>query len=88
MSVVQTGVFASMEQLAQVRKAFHEARETPVMRVHGVWMHEEALESAKSLVDKLAVECGLPPPGLIEGQVNHYGLLPTGEFNRYELDAP
>jgi hypothetical protein len=65
MSVVQTGVFASTEQLAQARKAFHEARETPVMRVRG-----------------------LPPPGLIEGQVNHYGLLPTGEFNRYEPDAP
>lgn len=84
MSVVLTGVFVSEEDRIEARIRSKAAKNAPVMKVANFWVHEEASEAFVDYLDKLAVKYGLPEPGRIDGEVNHYGLTAKGEFSRYE----
>lgn len=84
MNVVLTGVFVSDEDRVEARRRLKEASFAPVMKVANFWVHEEMAQTFADYLDKLAVKYGLPEPGRIEGEVNHYGLTAEGEFSRYE----
>lgn len=83
---IKTGVIVSAEHTAEVLELSKAAAHAPVMRVHGRWMNELAHEVLMARIDALAVEYGLPPPIVVDGEVWHYGMLRTGEFTR--LDPP
>jgi hypothetical protein len=85
--IFNTGVRASAEDIELARVKSHEVRTTPFIRVMDKWMPDVALESFQTWLDGLAVRYGLPEPGLVDGDVNHYGMTPDGEFNRYEPDG-
>jgi hypothetical protein len=84
--ILRTGVFASAEHVEEARRRSRAVRETPVMCVGGVWLHEHESEIFKKWLDDLAQAYGLPEPGRVDGEVNHYGMTSRGEFNRYAPD--
>lgn len=77
---VRTGVFAAPEEIELSRQWRLEADKTPIVRVFGRWLHEEADAQFKARIDGLAEKHGLPKLQPIDGESNHYGLLATGEF--------
>lgn len=87
MAIKGTGVFLTPEQLADARQRAAAVRATPVMKVAGRWVHEDAAEAFAAWRDIVAIEKGLPAPGLLEGEVNHYGISLEGELTTYEPDG-
>lgn len=86
MAVKGTGIIAKPEDVARAKEWLAEFRSTPVIRVHGRWLPEDAEAIFKRRLDDLAVSYGLPTPELIDGEPNRYGLMATGEFLRWEPD--
>jgi hypothetical protein len=84
--VKSTGVYLTETQITEAKRRSREARETPVIKANGRWLHEDAEAAFKRWIDELAVSRGLQAPGLIEGEVNHYGVSPQGEFVVYVPD--
>lgn len=80
--IVNTGVFASKDEIEECRRWAREVRDTPVVFVHGQWLHEAASEAFRAHLDALAVAHGLPEPGLLDGETNHYGMSKDGEFTQ------
>lgn len=87
MSIENTGVRLSPELLLEANRRAAEVYNTPLVIVHGRSLRDDAREAFMAWIDERAQEHGLPKPGLIEGDVNHYGLAPNGEFTRYEPDG-
>ena len=79
-----TGVKATSAELLEAASISKRARSAPVARVQGHWLHEDAAESLGLYIDSLAQRHGLPPPGMIDGEINHYGMSNEGEFTVYE----
>jgi hypothetical protein len=84
--IKHTGIFASEDDIKDLRARSKEVRDTPVVRVMGRWLHEDVAENFNRRVDELAVKYGLPTPGLCGGEVNHYGVDADGQFTVYEPD--
>jgi hypothetical protein len=84
---IRSGVCASREDadIALARAA--DVRDTPVIYMRGKWLNELAAEAFQTWIDELAVKYGLPAPGRIDGEINHYGMTPEGEFTRYEPEV-
>jgi hypothetical protein len=81
MSHKHTGVFATAEEIDHARALADELTRTPVIRVHGHWLPEDAHHALMSYIDKCAVKHGLPEPEKdVDGNVIHYGMLSSGEF--------
>lgn len=85
MAIINTGVFATEEEVHELRQ-IREYLSAPL--VHLTMKHAENLDRAdedlKAKIDRLAQEHGLPAPGLIDGEPNHYGMSAKGEFTRWE----
>jgi hypothetical protein len=64
-----------------------DVRETPVIYMWGKWLNELAAAAFHTWLDELAVKYGLPAPGRIDGEINHYGMTSEGEFTRSESEA-
>jgi hypothetical protein len=89
MSIVNTGVFATGVEIDEVRAASESLHSTPLIFPSGLKsarLMDATFERFKNLIDELAQKHGLPAPGLIDGEVNHYGMSNSGEFTRYEPD--
>lgn len=87
MSVINTGVFANPEDTAEARQRSHDAHSVPLIGRNldlAAQVINAGQEAFKGWLDALAVRYGLPPPGMIDGAVNHYGMSSKGEFTRYE----
>jgi hypothetical protein len=85
MGAINTGVFATPDEVTEAKRRSVEVRDTPVVKVHGEWLHDAALESFQAWLDGLAVAHGLPAPERdADGDVIHYGLAGTGEFTKWD----
>jgi hypothetical protein len=81
-----TGVFATKTQIEICRDLAVKAR-GPVVKVHGVWLHEAAHKILMETIDSMAMAAGLPAPRPVEGGgVDHYGMSHDGEFTVRGLD--
>lgn len=87
MSIKGTGVRATAEEIAEARRAAADVRDTPLVIVHGRDLRRDVREEFMARVDALAMAHGLPKPGLVDGEVNHYGLAHDGEFTVYVPDG-
>jgi len=84
-----TGIKASAEDIERAKVWAAECHSTPVIKVHGHWMHIAAENIFKERVDALAREkYGLPVLAQIDGEKNNYGMGNDGEFLVYEKDEP
>jgi len=85
MSVVRTGVFATPEQLAGLTAQRRAIAEMPLVHLTPTYagLIDKMENDLKTSIDTAAVLAGLPSPKEIDGEVNHYGLLATGEFTRW-----
>lgn len=75
-----TGVFATPEETEEARRMFDVG---PLIFPNGMRSAEAMdtqIERARAWLDELAQKHGLPAPGLIDGEVNHYGMSAKGEF--------
>jgi len=89
MSVIRTGVYASATDTAVARSRADLAYCTPLIGRNlelAAQVIEMGREEFKAWLDQMAESYGLPPPGLIDGVVNHYGMSDEGEFTRYERE--
>lgn len=81
--IKQTGVFASEQEVARAKQLSAEFSTTPLIKVLGRWLPDDARAALMDYIDACAVSHGLPAPGRdADGDVDHYGLLATGEFTR------
>lgn len=79
--MIKTGVFASAEDLVQIKQLYAEECNTPVVKVHGEWLPDLAHENLMRAIDAAAVRAGLPSPKTDDdGKVVHYGIKGDGEF--------
>ena len=84
-----TGVTISEEHYKELLKLQQEVQSTPMAKVHGSFLYEDALELFKCRVDEMAIAAGLPPPGKIDGVIDHYGVdSASRQFTRYVPDPP
>lgn len=84
---VRTGVFATPEEVESAKGWSAEARSTPVVKVHGHWLHEDADAQFKMRIDDLAKSHGLPELPPVDGEPDHYGLIANGEFTTLKRAA-
>lgn len=85
--IVNTGIVMTAADKAEALRRSVEVRETPVVFVHGTWLHESAQLLFWKWVDGKAAEYGLPEPGKDEdGDVVHYGISNDGEFTTWVDD--
>lgn len=71
---INTGVYATPEEVVELRKLSEQARET--------WIDERALGELARRIDECAVSHGLPAPPMMPDGLDHYGMSPKGEFTR------
>lgn len=83
-NIVRTGVRVTAEDLAEVLAWNAERNDTPVVRVAGRWLDEDAEEWFHRRLDDLAERYGLPKLPARDGAADHYGILRTGEFTRVD----
>jgi hypothetical protein len=81
-----TGVFATEQERAELLRRKFQAAETPVIKVHGRWLADDAHEAFMAAIDALAVTHGLPEPKPYGDDVNHYGMSNDGQFMIWEPD--
>lgn len=81
--VLKTGIFATEEETADFLARYKEMASTPLIFPNGLSSAQaidNMWEQFKDSIDELALSHGLPQLGKIDGLINHYGLLGTGEF--------
>lgn len=82
--IKKTGVKVTGAELKEARDRAREKAATPVAKVAGRWLSDDAEKAHSEWVDALAVLHGLPAPPTIDGEVHHYGMDAEGEFTTYE----
>lgn len=85
--IKNTGIVVSEEHRKATLERAQGVVSTPVIKVHGAWLPDEARLEFGDWLDKLAESYGLPPPVKnSEGDVVHYGMTAKGEFTKWEGD--
>lgn len=82
-----TGVKATQEEIDKAKQLAQEVLDTPLAIVAGKDLRYEARESCMRQIDAMAIAHGLPALGLIDGEPDHYGINPDGEFTRWVPDG-
>ena len=87
MGVVSTGVFATEAERGEMAERSRDIYSTPLIFPNGMLSAlamDSVVEAFATRIDELAQAHGLPSPGLIGGDVSHYGMAKSGEFTRWE----
>jgi len=81
---VRTSVFASPNDIQRCGVWAEEYRSTPLIRVHGRWLNEDAEDLFRLRVHELARSYGLPELQPTPDGPDRYGIIVTGEFVRLQ----
>lgn len=84
--IKNTGIVVSEEHRRVALNRARGAVNVPIIKVHGVWLPDEARLDFGDWLDALAESYGLPPPSVVDGETIHYGMTNGGEFTRWEGD--
>jgi hypothetical protein len=86
--VKNTGIVVTDEHRSAALARARGVVGTPIIKVHGVWLPDEARLDFGTWLDALAQSYGLPAPSKTsEGEIVHYGMTAKGEFTCWAGDA-
>ena len=82
--IKNTGIIVSEEHCKVALARARGVLSTPVIKVDGAWLPDEARLNFGDWLDALAQSYGLPPPEVRDGETYHYGMTMKSEFTKWE----